>query len=95
VPWADLSNYLASQLGAAFGLGFPGIIAPLFFRRSRLTSVLSGVVAALILPLASIYYGIEARPAVADRFVLLALAASIGAGCGLIFYAIVGRPKSR
>jgi phage shock protein PspC (stress-responsive transcriptional regulator) len=89
-----LSSYLASQLGAAFGLGFPGIIAPLFFRRSRPASVLSGVAAALILPLASIYYGIETRP-VADRFVLLALAALIGAGCGLIFYAIAGRPKPR
>lgn len=90
--WSDLSNYLAGQLGGAIGLGFPGIIAPLFFRRSRFASVLSGVVGALILPIGAIYY--DARPGgPADQATLLGLAALIGALCGLLFYAVAGRPK--
>jgi hypothetical protein len=88
----DLSSYLATQLGGALALGFPGIIAPLFFRRSRLVSVLSGVIAALILPIGAIYY--DARPGrPEDHAVLLVLAALIGTGFGLLFYAIAGRRK--
>jgi len=86
------SSYLAGQLGAAIGLGFPGVVAPLFFRRSRLASVLSGIVAALILPIGAIYY--DAHPgSPEDHAVLLALAALIGVGAGLLLYAIAGRRK--
>ena len=87
-----LTDYLAGQLGGAIGLGFPGIIAPLFFRRSRLASVLSGVVAALVLPLGAIYY--DVRPGQPEDYaVLLALAALMGVAFGLLWYAIAGRPR--
>lgn len=91
--WTDLSDYLAGQLGAAIALGFPGIIAPLLFRRSRLASVVAGAIAALILPIMAIYSG--NRPGgPADFAVLLTLAALIGALFGLLWYALVGRPRS-
>lgn len=90
--WTDLSNYLAGQLGAAIALGFPGIIAPLLFRRSRFASVLSGLIGALILPMGAIYYG--NRPGgPLDGAVLLTLAALIGVLSGLLFYAIAGKPR--
>src|SRR6516162_3696625 len=95
--WALKGIYVfyALQLGRAAVLSSPAIIAPLFFRRSRLSSVLSGVAAALALPLAAVYHdarfynvvGMEwfdASPQGDAR--LLALAALIGAAFGLLIY---------
>ena len=90
--WTDLSSYLQGQMGAALVAGFPGIIAPLFFRRSRLVSVLSGAIAANILPIGMVYYGALAGGP-EDAAALMALTTLLGAGAGLLLYTIGGRQK--
>jgi hypothetical protein len=92
----DIYLYYALQLGRAVQLSSPAIIAPVFFRRSRLSSVLSGVAAAVALPLVAVYRDAHYYNVVGMEWFdvspqgdarLLALATLIGVVLGHLIYA--------